>query len=168
MKRMIQYALIALQIVLMIVIVYQFENMEKYAEEINIVTKIDYMYYGGFAHNSDLYVDYDINKINEEAWSIDEPLHYNRPVYVTLVKNNEGIHEVKKVTKKKPKNQGPNDVITKANYHYDDKGQRYVYYGFEFIPNTERFGTFREGEQLLVTVLLGKWGQQKVVKIETK
>lgn len=169
MKRISRYGLIAIQIIVIAVLVYQFEQMEKYAEEIKVTTKIDYVYYGGFVNNSDLYVEYDINKISRDAWNIDERLPYNRPVYVTLIKNDAGIHEVKTVTKKKPKQEDPDSVIVRANYSYDnDRGERYVYYGFESIEDTERFGTFKEGDRLLVTVLLGKWGQQKVVNIEAQ
>lgn len=169
MKVIIRYALLILQIAFITVLVYQFENMEKYADEITVATKVEYIYYDDFEQSSDLYVDYNINKVVQDVWKIEEPLNYNRPVYVTLGKNKQGIHEVKSVMGKRPKQKNPNEVILKANYsNNDDKGEHYVYYGFESIQHAERFGRFKEGDQLLVTVLLGRLGQQKVVHIEKK
>lgn len=167
MKRIVRYALIILQIVFILVVVYQFENMENNADEIKIAAKIEYMSYGGFVNNSEIYVNYDINQISPDVWKITKSLPYNRLVYVTLEKNAEDIFEVKTVTKKKPKQIDSGEVIVKANYsNDDDKGQHYVYYGFESISDTNRFGTFKEDDQLIVTILLDEWGQQKIVNIE--
>jgi len=167
MKKIIGYMLLAVQIIFLVIIVSQFEHIDRTADEINIVTTVDYLYIGEFEQDSDLYVDYEINKINNEKWKIKEDLNYNRPVYVTLAANDAGIHEVKTVTEKKPKQREANEVVVKANYNYvDDKGNYYVNYGFERLKNVNQYGSFRDGDDLLVTVLLGKWGQQKVVNIE--
>lgn len=161
MKRLFKYMLLIVQIVFIAMIVCQFENIDKHGEKITLETKVEYIYY------SDLYVDYPINKINEEKWEIDEEINFNRPIYITLMKNEHEVHEVRMVTKKKPKNRDSNDVIIKANYNYkDSRGYHYVSYGFEYLEDTERFDNFKEGDRLLVTVLLGKWGQQKVINIE--
>lgn len=167
MKRIFNYTLLIVQIVFIAIIVYQFENIDKYGEKIILETKVEYIYDSDLIQNSDIYVDYLINKINEEQWEIDEEINFNRPVYVTLMKNEYNIHEVRMVTKKKPKNRDLNDVIIKANYNYEDStGYNYVSYGFEYLEDTGSFGNLKEGDDLIVTVLLGKWGQQKITEIE--
>lgn len=166
MNRIAMYILVFLQIVFISVLVYHFENINKFGKEITILTKIDYTYFSGYSHLTDLYVTYDINEIPKQLWEKDEELDYNRPVYVVLTKNEHEIDEVNRVTLQKPKDVSPEKTVIKANYDYrDNRGYHHVRYGFEWLENANQFGDFREGDRLQVTVLLGKWGQQKVVNI---
>lgn len=168
MRRIITYPLLLAQVIIIVVLVYQFEHIDQYADEITIETTLDYVEYFEFVEHTDLYVEYDINKIDDETWKISEEVEYNELLYVTLVKNKAGIHEVKAVTKQKPKDLTEHDVIVRANYsHEDEQGKQYVTYGFESIENSERFGTFKNKDHIQVTILLGKWGQQKIIDVTT-
>lgn len=171
MKRIIGYTLLILQIIFLTVVVFQLEAIDKDSEEITLLTsQNDYFYDEEYFLMDDMYVEYDVNKVKVSAWEIEEELSANHPVFVTLTKNDEGLHEVKMVTKKKPKQVEAEEVVVKAKYGYKDDvaGYYYVTYGFESLQNVEEFGSFKMKEQLRITILIGKWNQYKLSDIEAE
>lgn len=171
MKRIIGYILLILQIIFLAVVVFQLEAIEKDSEEIRLLTiQNDYFYDEEVFFMDDMYVEYDVNKIKPSAWKIEEELNTNHPLFVTLTQNNEGLHEVKMVTKKRPKQVETEDIVLKAKYSYkdDEADYYYVLYGFETLQNIEQFGTFKAKDQLRITFLIGKWNQYQVSAIEAE
>lgn len=174
MRKIAFFLLVILQIIIIGVLVMLFEQIDVTGEEITVVSieEEDYYYHGLNDPVQHIYKRYNISQVPKDKWNIDEELTYQDFVYVTLTKNEQNIHEIKSVSLEKPKAVDSDDVIVKAKYdYYDDKGFHQLTYGFEFIEDVDRFGSFKEIDQIKVTILLGKLGQQKiknVVKIESE
>lgn len=168
MKKIAIYGLIAAQVIVVAFLVFFFERFENYAEEIKVSTKIEYAYMEEAQIVGDIYVEYNINEIDKDISENVSDLKYNRPVYVVLQENENGIYEVTAISDKKLKAQDDRDVVLRAIYNYKDErtGKTYVRYGFEYIEDIEEYGSFQEKDELLVTVLVGKWGQQQIKTIE--
>lgn len=169
-KRIGRYTIIVIQILIIVVLVYQFEQIDKKGTQIKLETKIDFLSNNEFNKHTDISVEYDINKVSYDAWKITDEINYNAQVYVTLTKSKNGSYKVKEVTKEKGKQVEENDVTLRAAFAYKDEvdDYYYVYYGFEYLEAIERFGQFKQGDHLIVTISLGKLGQQKLTNIEVK
>lgn len=166
MKKLAVYALIVAQISIILVLVFLYERFEGNAATIIVETKIEYGYMDDTQLRGNIYAEYNINHIDQEIAATLPEYKYNRPLFVTLRPNEAGIHEVIAVSNKKPK-PAANEVVLRGNYQWkDDDGNIYVLYGFELIEDIEQFGTFHEKDRLQVTVLVGKYGKQKISAIE--
>lgn len=171
MKRMMFFGIVLIQIVVIAILTFQFEAVDRTGKEITIktLTPDDDLYYDPLMHiGGTLYVEYDINRITEEKWNNSEPIAYNNRVYVLLEKNDEGIFEVVSASNQPIKSVTNEQVVLSANYSYHDKADNYHYvlYGFEEIKQIEKYGSFRADEELLVTVLIGKWGQREIHHVQ--
>lgn len=169
MKKIAAYTLISLQVILVLVLVVLYERFEENADEIKVKTTIEYVFMEGEQLVGDIYVDYHINQIDKEKAEAIPDLKYNRPVYVTLVENEAGYYDVKTISEKKVRPTQPDEIVLRANYHFkDEHGVAHVRYGFEYIEDIEQYGSFQEKDNLSVTILVGKWGQQKITSIEKR
>lgn len=171
MKRILFYLFLFLQIILLLFLMFQFERGYDEAETIKLKTSVPDYYMDDDFYNEvmggTMYVDYEVSKIAADKWNNEETIDYNNRVYVLLEENDAGVFEV--VTGSESQ-LTPTDhqVMLSAYYHYYDEKLKvhYVRYGFEEINNIETYGSFSHDEQLLVTILIGKWGQRKIEHVE--
>lgn len=167
MKGISRYMILVLQILIIIVLVYQFEGIDQHGRTIKLATKIDFLYENDFGDHTNVYVEYDINKITDEQWKISAEVDYKERLYVTLVENQDDVFVVKEVAKAKPNQKKEDEVIVQASFNYKDEVSDFYYltYGFEYLEAIDKFGRFNEGDELVVTISLGKLGQQKITNI---
>lgn len=168
MKRILFYLILILQVIVIGFLTYQFEKIDQTGHQIKIQTlSPKYPVYGDFIEG-DVFVEYDINKITEDRWENTLPIDYNTPVYVLLQEDKTGVYRVRHASTDKIEATKENEFVLKGTYHYHDPNRdiHYVNYGLEHIKKPDRFGTFKPRDELVVTILVGKWGQYKVVAIE--
>lgn len=174
MKNIAFISFVVLQVIFITVLVILFEQIDHKGKEIIVVSvnEEDYYHYGLDQPQQTLYKQYNISEVPEDKWEIDEVLKYQETVYVTLTRNEDNIHEIKRVTKKKPKSVDSGDVVILARYDFqNENGLHSVRYGFELLENVDQFGEFYDTDKVEVTILIGKLNQQKIkniVKIESK
>lgn len=170
MQRIAFSILIVLQIIVIGALVFMFEQIDTTGKEIIVVSEDldeDFYYDGVNREVQHIYKRFNISYVPDDEWAITEELTYQDIVYVTLTKNAQNIHEVKNVSLKKPKTVEGDDVVIKARYDYhSEEGNHQLMYGFEWIENVDQYGSFRELDQVKVTVLFGKFGQQKIKNVE--
>ena len=171
MKRILFFSILLIQIAAIFILTFQFESVEQTGKEMMIKTIFpdEELYYDPMMYiDGTSYVEYDINRISEEKWNNSESIAYNKLVYVLLEKNEEGIFEVVTASDQPIENISDAQVVLTANYSYHDKRDKYHYvlYGFERIKQIEKYGSFRRDDELLVTVVIGKWGQRKIIDVE--
>lgn len=168
MKRILFYLLLAVQLIVLLFLTFQFEKIDEQGKMIKIHTiKPEYPMYD-FVFEDSMYVEYEINKIPQEKWNNSSTVDYNNRVYVLLKRDNNGIFQVEQASIDRLTTDKEEEVVVVGTYHYHDEalGYHYVSYGMEKIKNVEQFGEFRGNDQLLVTMLIGKWGQYKNIAIE--
>ncbi|HLR42563.1 MAG TPA: GDYXXLXY domain-containing protein [Pseudogracilibacillus sp.] len=168
MKKYILYSLILLQIIIIATLIFLFEQIDTTGKEITIQTKA-FEYEPYLAYDSSLYVDYDINEINEETWTIDEDLDYNTDLYVLLQKDNDGLFQVSEVALKDAWSNTTDDrVVLRASYGYYDRASKthFVHYQLEELYHVPESKQLKQGDKLKVTWKVGKWGQFKLVDME--
>lgn len=168
MKRLLFYIFLLLQIVLLVILTGIFENFNDQGDVITIKTKIPdyYMYDDGIVKRT-LYTEYEISNIDADKWNNENEIDYNNRVYVLLEENEEGIFEVV-AGSDEPLKKEEHQVLVTAKYNYFDetRGFHSVRYEIEEIEEIEKYGSFRYDDQLLVTVLIGKWGQRQILNVE--
>jgi len=170
MRRFLFYFMIIGQIVVISFLTYQFEQIDKTGYEIRVQTlKPDFPVYGDFI-DGDMYVEYDINEISEEQWHISSSIDYNTPVYILLRADKNGVYRAHQASTNKLTANNQNEFVLKGTYQYHDTKRdiHYVNYGMERIKHADQFGIFRPDDELVVTLLIGKWGQHKVTAIEKR
>ena len=168
MKRILFYLIIMLQVIVIGFLTYQFEKIDRTGHQIKIQTlSPNFPVYGDFI-DGDMYVEYDINKIQEDRWEDSLPLDYHTPVFVLLQEDKTGVFRVRHASTDKIEAKNDNEFVLKGTYHYYDQERdfHYVNYGLEHIKQADQFGTFKPRDELIVTILIGKWGQYKVVGID--
>lgn len=168
MKRILFYLIILLQVIVIVFLTYQFEKIDRTGYEIKIQTlSPEFPVYGDFI-DGDMYVEYDINKIQADRWKTPIPIDYNTPVYVLLEKDKTGVFRVRHAATEKIETTKEDAYVLKGTYQYYDQDHdiHYVDYGLEHIKQADRFGTFKPRDELVITILIGKWGQYKVVGID--
>jgi len=168
MKRILFYILIVGQLVVILFLCFQFENIDQTGHVIKIQTsRPEFPVYGDYI-DGDLYVEYEISKIAEDKWRETLPIDYNTRVYVLLEKDKTGIYRVQKASTKKIDAKQENEFVLLGRYQYHDTKHHeiYIHYGVEKIKHADQFGLFTPKDELVITLLIGKWGQHKVVSIE--
>lgn len=168
MKRLLFYLVILLQLFVLLFLIFQFEKIDQTGHEVKIQTlSSDFPVYDDFIR-SDLYVDYDINKIASDKWNDSLPSDYNSRVYVLLQKDKMNVYRTREASADKLEAKGEDEAVLVGTYQYYDvdRDVYYVNYGFEKIKGVDQFGRFKQTDQLIVTLLIGKWGQYKVINIE--
>lgn len=168
MKKYILYSLLLFQVVVIATLIYLFEQIDKTGKEVTVQTKT-FEYEPYLDYDSLLYVDYDINEINQETWTIDGELDYNEGLYVLLKKDSDGLFQVSKVALKDIwSNVADDTVVLRASYGYYDTASKthFVTYQLEELYNVPKATKLKQGDKLNVTWKVGKWGQFKLVDME--
>lgn len=166
MKRVLFYSLLFLQMIILLIVFFQFENFDgTKGEEIALKGKVEFVY--DVENGNQAYeVSYDLNRIEEEVWNITKDIPYNRRVYVT-VERDTPLEKVTGVSLRKPKIDEEKEIVLQGKYqHQYTDGSYHVTYGFETLPLESEGSFYKEGEGLTVHLLLGKWGQYNVKSIE--
>lgn len=167
MKRTFFYMLLILQIAVIIFFIVQLEAIEKNGRQIEVVTVNDAMDMEDIPLTDSAYFEYKINRIPKNLWHEESEPDINKRVNVLLKQDEEGIYQVHAVSSKKISGTAEDEVMVSASYSYtDENGNYYVTYGFEEVDNIEQYGQFYWNDELKVTIVLGKWGQQKIVAME--
>lgn len=166
MKRLLFILLMIIQAAALLLIPIQYEFIDDYGETIRLLTEKHY--YDEYYTDQDyLYIDYEINRISDEIWEIDEELDYKEQVYVVLEPDETGVHHaVRATTVNTVAAEG--EVIIQGSYSYSDEqiGKHFVNYGFESVNNLDGKYEIDYSKQQIVTIHLAPWGQHSVSAIE--
>src|SRR5699024_1599798 len=142
-----------------------FEQIDATGTELTIQTKA-FEYEPYLEYDSSLYVDYEINEINKENWTIDEELNYNTYMYVLLKKDSNGLFQVSEVALQDNwSNMSDDTVVLRASYGYYDTSSKthFVNYHLEELYNVSQSEQLKQGDKLNVTWKIGIWGQFKLI-----
>lgn len=162
MKKFFITIVITAQLLFIFFLVYQFETIDKHGQELILNAEIHQE-----SSLDEIELKYEINSIALHDWYQTETPKYNEVIYVTLSQEEGHIYKVKNVTEKKPKKIAATDIILKAKYQYkNDKGLDELYYGFERLELNLLDKSFNQGDEVEVTLLVGKYGQFKLDHIE--
>lgn len=170
MKRIMFYSLVALQIIFVLVLVFQFERITSNGDEIEILTKMEYSnddYYYDLIDTA--YPEYEINDIPEGRWSSEkEDVSYNDKVYVLLKKSHDDFYKVETASTKKVVASGDDQVVVigRTDYASNSNEPIRVNYDFNKIEDIEQFGEFKNNQTLKVTLLVSQYGQYKITNVE--
>lgn len=170
MKRVMFYGLIVIQIIFVVVLVFQFERITTTGKEIEILTIKEYSnddYTWEF--NNSAYVEYEINKIPEERWDSEkENVSYNDKIYVLLNKSHDDVFKVKQASIKKLKATNDDEVVIvgRSDYGFNSNEPIRVNYDFNTINHIEQYGEFKSDQTLKVTLIVSTYGQYKITNIE--
>lgn len=168
MKKYILYFLLLLQVLIIATLIYLFEQIDTDGKEIVIQTKA-FEYEPFIAYDNTLYVEYEINEIAEEVWSLDENLDYDTNIYVLLKKNEDALFTVSdQALENKWPDLSDDEVVLQASYGYHDEHLKthHVRYQLEELYKFPVSIKLKQGDRLVVTWKIGKWGQSKLVDLE--
>lgn len=165
MKRILFYTLISAQVIVILFLMYTFNQINTDGQEIKLQTiKPEYAIH----HFQDyLQIDYEINKIDKDVWEYEESMDYNDRIYALLESDDHGIYHVKKASTKRLATTLENEIVLVGTYEYENE-QDHIYYvdfGLKTSDNLEQFNPIQK-KSLIVTLLIGKWGQHKIINIE--
>lgn len=168
MKRILFYTLIGAQLIIILVLTYEFNQIDMNGQQIKLQTiKPEYP----IAHShfdGSLPVDYEINEIQKHLWENNDSLDYNDRVYGLLESDENGIYHVQKASTTKLTTKKDNQIVLAGTYAHEDADNHfhYVDFGLKSIDNLEQFGSIPEKASLVMTVQIGKWGQHKITGID--
>lgn len=166
MRRVGFYGMIIAQVVLIVILAWQFQSSLSKGREVTLMTKPDdseEMY--AYDLIDDYYAQFDINYIPEKQ--MDGKPSQNDSIYVLLTKK-EGAYEVKQAstTIDTP---NKNEMMLQGTYMYHDNDEKayYVEYGFEHVKNIDKYGDFTNQDKLKVTLnYVEKWNQYEMMDME--
>src|SRR5690625_1789393 len=153
MKRILFYLLIAVQVIAILFLTFQFEQIDEQGKMIQLRTnKPEYPIYD-FIYERHMYVEYEINRIPEDKVSNANELDFDDRVYVLLKSGSDGVYQVERVSNKKLTSNQADEIVLVGQYHYHDEQRNYhfVNYGMEEIKHVNEYGEFRGNDQLLIT-----------------
>lgn len=166
MRRIYFYFLLTLQIAVIVIVTIQFERIDHRSESLFLKARIDYVYLPEEKREAEFFVEYSINQIPDETWSIEKELPYNKLVYVT-VERDELLQKVTEVSLKKPKINEEENIVLIGKYQYEQPdGYHVVRYGYESFAMPSKSLMYTEGDLVRIHLLRGKWGQFKVDTVE--
>src|SRR5690625_224150 len=101
MKRILFYFLLLFQVSVVLLVVLQYNLIDKYGTEITLITQPweeEYNEDDVFAYQ-DYTFEFEINTFSKDKW-VGKEVNYQTPVFVLLKENQSGIYEIEKVTDK--------------------------------------------------------------------
>lgn len=173
MKRTLFYILFLFQITVVLVIVLQYNLIDKYGEERTFITQpFEDEYYEGenYIQNYDTYTfEFEINNIPKDKWEGND-YDYRAQVYVLLKENKTGVYEVVKATDKKITTDKATEVVLIGHDIYESEDKvLHVNYGFDKINVKNHESLFKDYElskPRKATYKFAPWNQSKLVNIE--
>lgn len=165
MRRILYYGTLVSQVVILIVIAWQFDASLSKGKEMTIMTTSspqgsEYTY----ELIDDYYSEFEINYIDREL--LDKTPERNETVYVLLAKEDH-IYQVKNASMQKME-QKEDDILLQGKYQYEDNrtNNLYVEYGFERVEKIDQYGKFTSQDQLQMTFIYAKkWNQFRIKDI---
>lgn len=170
MKRILFYGIVLAQIILITLLVIQFERIETKGKEIQLLTQNSgYDYDGDWIFDGTTYIEYDISRISKEI--IDDgsqDFGYNEIVYVLLERSSDGSYGAKRASKEKIKAEQENEVVLVGHIDYTNEDEPFiqVWYDFSKVKDIKQYGEFKNSDTLRVTLYIGDYGQYKITAIE--
>ncbi len=172
MKRILFYILLLFQIIAVLVIVLQYNLIDKYGDERTFITQPfeDENYIEKDIQDYDTYTfEFEINNIPIDKWEGDD-YDYRAQVNVLLKENKAGVYEVVKATDKKITTDKATEVVLIGHDIYESEDKvLHVNYGFDTINVKNHESLFRDyelSEPREVTYKFAPWNQSKLVNIE--
>ena len=179
MKRALFYTLLLFQVIVVLLVVVQYNLIDTYGEERTFITvpypdeeyyPDDEFYMEEEITDYDMYsFEFAINNIPKDKWEGKKDYNYRDRVYVLLQKNDSGIYEVVKATDKKITTSKENEVVLIGNNIYEDENDYHVSYGFENINvdnHKKILKDFDMSKENKVTFKVTPWKQGKLIKVE--
>lgn len=168
MKRILYYSLLAFQAAVILLITVQHALINVYGTEIKLLEE-DSIQTDNYYQPNYQYLEYEINRIDDEIWDIEDELNWKEKVYVVLKLDESEIFNAVRVTLEKPE-AAPNEVILLGRYKYTNEAERkhYVDYDIERMDNDKLQDQLSDKDQSIITVMVAPWGQKTVVAIDNK
>lgn len=170
MKRLAFYGILLLQAAVILIIPLQYQLIDAYGETIKIAQakpdpELDYGYEADFSYPN-LYVEYEMNKINKDLWKDEKPKKSGTRVYVLLEKQADGLFTVVEASTKKLVKE-KDQMLLIGQYQHDYEGIYIVNYGIENINNyQDKYSNLNSKERLAVTIKVAPWNQYKIITVE--
>ncbi|MBN9655807.1 hypothetical protein GLW00_05210 [Halobacillus litoralis] len=160
------YGLVTLQILFLLLMSASYYVMDIWGQTITLKTApVDPRdpFYGDYVT-----LDYAIERVPEEKWSVDESLNRGEKVFLLLEENDEKIYELVEASTLWPETED-NQVVLTAKYQWSDPSlQQYqVDIGLGRYYIEENTGAFWEQrEEREVEVILAPWKQKKIASLK--
>lgn len=165
MKRILFYGLLVGQIIVIALIGWQDQLIDRYGKEIQLRAQQEHSgEYGWMTYNSHLSITTEIDFIPSDKWDVDaEELSFNDLVYVLLEEDKEGFYIVKKASTKrlKPKDQ---QVLLVGKFMGHHTHGDEVDYQWELIPR-RKHEHINHMRPYFITVKVAPWRQWKITKL---
>lgn len=170
MRKHLFIGLLIIQLIIIILFVGFFSMVETFGQGFTVLAKPDvYSFNHKEPLSGNLYLNYDFQQISNDEWPEGLDVSAGDAVYVLLGENADGVYEWKDVSTKKWKNINDNEIIIHATYSFYEGSSaiHHVRYPFQTAKHVEAFGTFHNGDTLLLTVYKGLFGQYTITQIQT-
>src|SRR5690625_4967557 len=153
--------LVGVQVLLLIGLVFSGYLVERYGQEIVLLTKPEETRY--LKESNHVYLDFVAEEIRPENWFMRDEPKGNQLIYVLLTPNEQGVYQVKAASDKRM-DTSDSEVIMRARYVYQDHltNHHNVRFGLERYNIQHEDLELDQGEQRFrVTVATSPWGQTK-------
>jgi len=170
MKRILFYFLLLFQVSVVLLVVLQYNLIDKYGAEITLITQPweEEYYEDDILAYQDYTFEFEINTFAKDKW-VGKEVNYQTPVFVLLKENQSGIYEIEKVTDKEIQTNKSKEIVLQGTNLYESEADFFhVDYGFETVNvknHQDLFEDFKVSEQTEVTFKFAPWKQTKLIQI---
>src|SRR5690625_7369065 len=127
MKRILFYFLLLFQVSVVLLVVLQYNLIDKYGAEITLITQPweEEYYEDDILAYQDYTFEFEINTFAKDKW-VGKEVNYQTPVFVLLKENQSGIYELVNVTDKEIQSNKSKVIVIHGSSLYDSEADIYL------------------------------------------